>query len=60
MVADMRKMMSTKKKLKGKGGDFANTSVDDTSQSKAEEDEKQGGDVVEANADDNFRSSAGT
>ena len=50
--------MSTKKKLKGKGGDFTKTSVDDNSPSKVEEDEKQGGDLVEANADNNSLSSA--
>ena len=39
-------------------GDFAKTSVDDNSPSKVEEDEKQGGDLVEANADNNSLSSA--
>jgi len=42
---------------RGEGGDFAQPSVDDNSPSKAEEDEKQGGDVVDANADNKSRSS---
>ena len=53
-----KKEEGVKEKRQGEeGGNFAQTSADDNFPSKAEEDEKEGGDVVDANADDKSLSS---